>query len=262
MGTNKTALAGLGLVAAGLLACQGKDEQERPGGITIGAPSGPVASPQGHGGDDSDSTIDGSIEGVVVQLLNDSFSSTSAFPGGAEVTIASPDNSASVESRYDGVEFVADGDVFGERWVYVEPDDQSAYPTITAHRLDRIEASIPVVARTVLEQIFQNLTTPADLNRGRAQFLLRVVDSADNGVPGVVADSFAASVPVIAYKEDAIWAAYLDATTAEGLAFVPNLEAPGYPGQITTVVLTGAIDMEVDVRLARGAVTVFTVVVP
>lgn len=250
------------LACSGLCGCQEKAEEERPGGIMIGGPSAPTGTPSGQGGDEGDPTAAGTVEGVVVQFLNDSFDSTTTFPGVAGISMASPFGGTAVETTYDGVDFVAEGDVIGERWVLIDPDDDSAFPTMTHQNFGEEEASLPVVPRAVLEQIFQNLTTPAELNTSRAQLLLRVVDTSGEGVVGVQADSLATGVQIVAYKEDGVWPAYLDATTEEGLTFVPNLEAPAFPGQVLLAVLAGAIDEEVEVRLVRGAITVVTVVVP
>lgn len=261
MSSNNSGLICSGLAICVLLSCQPKEEKERPGSITIGGAPGPAATPQQPNDDNPDPTTDGTIEGAVVQFLGDSFNSTTAFPGSAEVTITGLGSSASVETTYDGVDFVAEGAVFGDRWVYVEPEDETAFPTITWQRLGDAEASIPVVPRTVLDEIFQNITTPVAFNRARAHFLLRVIESGGGGVSGVVADGFAAP-QTVAYKQGASWPDYLDATTQDGIALVPNLEAPAYPGQVTTMVLTGAINEEIDVRLALGAITVITVVMP
>lgn len=263
MSARTSAFVRFGLLCFVLSSCQEKDEAERPSSITIGGgPTAPTGTPQGQGGDDGDPSATGTARGVVVQFLNDSFDGATAFPGVAAISIASPSGSSSVETNYDGVDFAAEGEVLGERWVFVEPDDSSAFPTITLQEFGSEEASVPVVPRAVLEQIFQNLTTPAELNSARAQLLFRVVDSSGNSVSGVEADSFVIGEQSVAYKEGAIWAGYLEATTEEGLALVPNLPASAFPGQILTAVLTGAIDEEVDVRLVRGAITVVTVVVP
>lgn len=263
MVAKTSAFVGFGLLCVGLSSCQEKEEQQRPSGITIGGgPTPPTANPEGQGGDDGTPTTIGTVEGVVVQFLDDSFENTTVFPGVADVTVASVSGSLPAEARYDGVDFVIDGEVVGKRWLLVEPDDSSAFPTMTLHELGSEEASVPVVPRAVLDEIFQNLTTPEDLNTARAQLVFRVVDSLGNGVSGVEADSFVIGDQSVSYRDDAVWAGYLDETTEEGLALVPNLEAPAFPGQVLTAVLTGAIDEEVEVRIVRGAITVITVVVP
>lgn len=246
----------------GLLGCQEKAEEERPGGINIGTPGSPIGKPGGEGGASDNPSEDGTIRGVVVQYLSDSFASTTAFPGRAQLRIASSSGSDSVDVAYDGVDFVAEGDVLGARWVLVEPDEASALATLTLQEFGSIGARVPVTPRAVLDQIFQNITTPVELNTARAHLLVRVVDGAGIGVAGVATSSFASGAQIIAYKEDAAWPAYLEATTEAGLAFVPNLQAPPFPGQALTVVLTGAIDEEIEARIITGAVTVVTVVAP
>lgn len=246
-----------------LLGCQEKTEEERPSGINIGTPASPTGKPGGQGGaSDDNPSADGTARGVVVQYLSDSFSSTTAFPGRAEVRIASSAGGDSVDVAYDGVDFIAEGEVQGARWVLVDPDEESAFATLTRQDFGALRAAVPVTPRAVLDQIFQNITTPVELNTARAQLLVRVVDTAGSGVAGVATSSFASGAQIVAYKEDAAWPSYLEATTEAGLAFVPNLQAPPFPGQTLSVVLTGAIDEEVEARIITGAITVITVVVP
>lgn len=245
-----------------LCGCQEKEEEERPGSINIGGPGSPTGTQNGGGGEAGDPVDSGVVEGVVVQYLSDAFAATTAFPGRAELRIASPSGTDSVDVTYDGVDFVAEGELLGGRWVLVDPDDASVLPTLTWQEFGSSRATVPVAPRAVLDQIFQNITTPVELNTARAQLLVRVVDSAGNGVEGVSTNSFASGAQIVAYKEDAVWPAYLEATTQAGLAFVPNLQAPAFPGQVVTVVLTGSVDEEVEGRLVNGAVTVITVVVP
>lgn len=255
-------LLGAVVLLFGLLGCQEKAEEDRPGGINIGTPGAPIGKPGGQGGAVDNPSEDGTVRGVVVQYLSDSFAATTAYPGRANVRIADSSGRSVVDVDYDGVDFLAEGEVLGRRWVLVDPDEDSMLTTLTMQNFGAMLAIVPVTPRAVLDQIFQNITTPVELNNARAHLLVRVVDSAGRGVAGVATNSFAGSAQVIAYKEDAVWPSYLEATTEAGLAFVPNLQAPPFPGQLVTVVLTGAIDEEVEGRLVTGAITVINVVVP
>lgn len=244
------------------LACDGGEAPARPGGIDSGATPGPRAGTEGDGGEGGAPSGEGTVEGVVVQYSDDSFLSTSPFRGAADITFLNSTGTSQVGVRYDGNSFAGQGMILGQNWIYVEPDDASGYPTMTAQTVTEEGFEAPVISRALLDDIFLNLTTAAELEPNRAQLMLLVVDESGNPVPGVEADPFAARPPFVAYKQNANWVSYLDETTSDGLVFVPNLEALAFPGQAVQVILSGAVDAELDVRLARGAITLMTHVVP
>jgi hypothetical protein len=239
----------------------GSEEPERPDSVGIGGPVGVIGSGSGDGGEEGGGT-DGAATGQVVQFVDDSFSGVTAYVGLSVVSIASTDGRSAVDGEYDGAEFVVEGNVVGRRWVQASPiDDATRYPTITQQDFGEDASSVPVVQRVVLDQVFQGLTSPAEMVATRAQLVVRIVDGSGVGIAAVKANIFASN-PNIAYSDDGLWQSFGDATTSDGLILVSNLEASPFPGQAIQVLLTGAVEAEREARIAGGAITVLTVVVP
>ncbi len=263
VGISRGRCVGFSLAALfSLPACSDGEAPARPAAIEGGGTVAPRPGDDGMGGEGGTASGEGTVEGVVVQYRDDSFRTTAPFVSAADVTFLSPMGTTRTLARYDGRSLVGEGAVLGDRWIHVATDDGSGYPTLTAEEVPTRDFEAKVVPAPVLDEIFVNLTTAAELDVSRAQLLILIVDADGNPVSGVDVDPIAARPQFVAYKQGSSWVDYLDETTGEGLAFVPNLEALAFPGQSVQVVLTGAIDGELDVRLARGAITMMTHVVP
>jgi hypothetical protein len=144
-------------------------------------------------------------------------------------------------------------------WFLVTPAAGSgALPTITP--IDTRSATsnalkVGVARSTDVEGIFLNLGT--DLGLGRAQVVLRVVDSQNRSVTGVKA---ALTAEVTAYRMAGAWVKDGAGTDDSGMIFLGNVQA-GSAITTVTVALSGAASARVDVAIMAGATTVVTAIV-
>ena len=115
---------------------------------------------------------------------------------------------------------------------------------------------MPLVSNGVIEDIFASSLTGVP-STAAAQVVIQILDTTGVGIGGVRVQIVGAEF--VAYADQTSWISSLDRTTASGLAFVGNLPASDFPGQIVTITLTGTVQRALPARIAQGAVTVLRV---
>lgn len=219
---------------------------------------GPIGG--GDGGAPGDNVSDWS--GQVRTFRDDNFdpAETMLFTGVAQVS-AIGRSGIRVGGRYDGSSFELQNVLkTASNWFLVEPtNDASLLPTLSVIDTRSAKADeliVGVVRELEVERIFQ-LSLAGEPAAGRAQVVLRVVDTQGRSVPGVVAQLAA---EVIAYRLEQTWDASEGASTDEsGLIFLGNVPATSSLGS-ASVNLAGAASGRVDLRVRAGTVTVVTAI--
>jgi hypothetical protein len=199
------------------------------------------------------------LSGDVGLLTEDTFTQVIAFTETA--TVFGEGSGARVSGSYDGTDFtLADVLVGSSVFMAVRPADTTlTFDTISDVDTTPASVTLPVVQRSVIEDIFLSLTTPTQVATGAAQIVVRVIGTDGVPVPGVGIG--APSAELVAYSTLGSWSDTETATDVSGLAVIGNIVAASFPGGDLTLRLTGAVQLDESVRVARGFVTLVNVVV-
>lgn len=250
------------------VACSGVDDDRPPlapgCSVDCGQPGkgGPGA---GSGGSDGSGGMGGApvatdLTGVVVAMNDEAFAQTAAFSGAATVFAESPTLAQGVSGTYDGASFsLADALQDRRAWVAVRPDDVAAFiDTISYQDTTETSVTAPLVSRALLQEIYFNLSTPAELAANAAQLVVRVFEANGAGVVGVTANTTAGTFA--AYSADGTFSETETVTDGQGIIILGNIAATRFPGSEFVLRLGGAAEAELTVRIAQGAVTLVDVV--
>ncbi len=199
------------------------------------------------------------LSGDVGLVTDDTF--TQAIPFTETATVFGEGSGARVSGSYDGIDFtLADVLVGSSVSMAVRPADTTlAFDTISDADTTPASVTLPVVQRSVIEDIFLSLPTPTQVASGAAQIVVRVIGTDGVPIPGVGIG--ASSAELVAYSTLGSWSDTETATDVSGLAVVGNIVAASFPGGDLTLRLTGAVKLDESVRVARGFVTLVNVVV-
>jgi hypothetical protein len=199
------------------------------------------------------------LSGDVELLIEDTF--LQSIPFTETATVFGEGEGASVSGSYDGTDFTLANVLVGNGVsMAVRPDDTLvAFGTISDADTTRASVSLPLVQRSVIEDIYQSLTTPTEVATTAAHLVVRVIGADGVPVPGVTIT--APSAELVAYSTAGSWSDTEIVTDVSGLAVVGNMAALSFPGGETTLRLTGAVTVDEPVRVARGFVTLVRVVV-
>lgn len=275
-------LAGLAFSAAAcaaalLAACE--EPTERDPVVCLGKCGYPADEggglPQGgRGGDDEGEGGEaGESDGVTltsnVLLLNDlDFRNGGPFTDSAEIRVQKA-GGGSVTGNWNGtdpfrIENVLEGRAI---WALGTPSaalNNDALATLEPVRTDNpnsdgvVEADpFALVRASVMDNIYDLLTVPITLDRGRAQIVLRLVNDAGSGRAGVRVTAQNAEVVIYAAS-----GGFSDAemqTDNTGLVVLANTPASAWPGSLVSVSFAGADTGAADLRVVAGAVTVVSV---
>ena len=116
-----------------------------------------------------------------------------------------------------------------------------------------------VMRRSVMEDIANVAFTSGEIDPSRGHAIISFVDAQGNGVPGVRLRFPTPDDASIAYDTGDIYSDQFDETSSRGTVVLLNLAASPYPGGPTNVIAdVGGEDYNLDIRIARGSVTVVT----
>lgn len=161
---------------------------------------------------------------------------------------------------YDGAAFEATGvEARVNTWFAAQPkNDATTLMTITQHDGTKAGLEVPLVQRSVLEDILGGLLNPATISSTGAQLIVRLVD--ESGEPIGQARPQVIGGPNIAYSDSGVWTDSEDATSDDGLFLSYNIPSSSLPGQTVKLIISGSVSDEFTVPIAAGAVTVATLV--
>lgn len=220
-----------------------------------GGPTNP-----GQGGADSGGDQTGTATGRVLQYTDDFFDDGVTYARPAKVS-AMGTSSARVSADYEGASFeLEDVRKTASNWFMVEPEQGSGMlPTITPvdTRLRLNDLGVGLTSERLIDGIFQQSLASTERSDGRAQIVMRVIDTKGSALEGVQATF---TTELIAYRDGDTWLTEAVATDETGMIFFGNVAASV---ALTTVkiVLTGAVTAQVEVTIAAGATTVVSAVV-
>jgi hypothetical protein len=240
-----------------------------PGDEGSGLPQGG----RGGGGDDNEGGEAGDSDGVTltsnVLLLNDlDFRNGGPFTDSAEIRIQKA-GGGTVTGSWNGNEPFRIQNVQEGRavWALGTPAaalNHDALPTLEPVRTDNpnsegvVEADpFALVRASTMENIYDLLTLPITLDSARAQVVLRVVNGAGVGIPGVRVT--APSAGVVIYAASGAFSDAETQTDVTGLVVLANAPAGAWPGSLLSVSFAGTETGAAELRAIAGAVTVVSV---
>lgn len=242
--------------------------------IPLPLPTSPGSGSGGTAGSGGASGSTGEISGTVLEVASEDLVSTTSLQGEVDIRAASAtqdDEDIVVQPGIDG-SYRLQGIVRGEGvWVEVGSfEDPPIEPFMdTVQVVDSRRAGVTdlhVVRTDMLRDLARTsfLNGIVDLDLARAHLIIRFVDSDGEPVEGITITFPDPQNVATAYDAGDIYSDALDATSARGMAILLNLDAPAWPGSALTIVADrgGSDQLSAPVRLARGAVTVVSAVVP
>ncbi len=251
------------LVSGSHFACSA-DETERPP-VQDGGVGGP-AGPGGGEGGDSGNGVDGSdtVSGKLMLFRDDTFSSEAAgliaYAQPSQVHLFDEGIRAFESFDYDGATFEAtDVEARAGTWFAVQPkNDATTLMTLTRHDASQTGLQLPLVQRSVLEEILGGLANPATISSTSAQLIVHLVDRA--GEPIGQARPQVIGGPNMAYLASGFWTDSDDETSDDGMFLSYNIPSSSLPGQTVKLIISGSVSSEFTVPIAAGAVTVATLI--
>ncbi len=225
-----------------------------PGGVSGGTGGGTGAAGAPNGETTTLSGTVGRLSGVSFQRIVD-------FPQLA--VVYGPGRRAfSVSAPYDGASFTLSGVQRDSSIVLaVRPESTATvFDTFSEADTTQTRVTLPVVERSLLEDIFLSLSTPTQVAPRAAQVVLRVVGP--NGEPLAGASVVGATAELVAYSVGGTFSDTETLADGEGLIVLGNVPAPAFPGsELVLRVRRGATTFDETVRVARGFVTLARAVV-
>jgi len=202
------------------------------------------------------------VSGKVIQFADDYFDQGPLFSSRAKVSAAG-ENGGRVSADYDGASFHFDAVLEAPaNWFLVEPEGQTALPTLTAvdtRSLGGSPMTLGVATNDALRQIFLNSGTDASLQR--AQLEVHVLDAQQRSLSGV-RGTLSLPAEVTQYRMAATWVPDAQSVTDDsGMLFFGNVAA-GTELTAATLILSGSTSSRLTVELKTGALTVVTVIAP
>jgi hypothetical protein len=275
-------------------ACQ--EEGKRPGAIgacgedCVGGPSpvlNPPAGTPGGGGSAStggnggganagtagsagssslESTLSGSIEALAANLTPDPNVNGTVKVQAAGVTLGQ----VSVTSDPSGAFRLAGVSAADPLWVGVGLfTGEQASPFVDTLQPISTPLSLPVqllvMRRSALQEIVGNgfLVNATELDSTRGHVILRFIDDQRQGISGATLVSPNPTTTSVAYDAGESYSDQRTETDLRGTMVLLNLASGAYPGTASTIAVRAlGTQYNLDVRIATGAVTIVTKVIP
>jgi hypothetical protein len=257
-------------LAAGLffaaLGCS-EDHDDRPPVRTCtgcGVPG--RGGPQGSGGTSSDGGLGEGGAGepltfTVARYEGDDFEITAPYAGKATLRGERSDG-GSVRGTWTGSGSVTLERLAEEAFVLVTPSDETddAWPTMfrLPERVEVEPVTLPLVRRTVIDQSFSLPPLPLEPVEGRAQVVFQISD-AETRKPLAGATVSASGAEAVLYADGGTFSDAVTETDPTGLVLIANVPAAGWPGQLSTLTVSGAALGSVPYRAVADAISVVRV---
>lgn len=227
--------------------CSGPDCAVPPGGR---APA--TGGTDGAAGAPGDERL--SLTGSVIQYTEDQFVQVASFAAPGTIQVLEPSGGVALGDFSGGSFVVPDVEAAPALWTLAEPASSALhFATWTLIDTRPAELTLPVVARSVMDDILNVLTVPAVPLAGTAQVVLRIVAPNGMGREGVIVAAPAAQLVV--YAAAGTWSETEPTTDATGFVVLANVAASGVPGNDMQVALGGAATGQYTVRVANDALT-------
>jgi hypothetical protein len=271
------------IVACLIAGCERDEERPRvlgcaSGRCTPGLVAGPGAGSDGGSGSDADATDAGgndagvsagtTVTGRVAVMNGETFEPAITTPLlEPTLVVAEAARGGFVEMTARAAEYTLSGiAIAADTWFVVTPDAVSdVAPTLqrvdtrAAAGSNGVAADLLAVRFSSLDVVLNVLTIPAERLPGRAHAVLRIVDAAGVPLRGVRANSRADEV--VAYDAGQTYSDAVEGTDARGVIVLANVAALPLPGSDHGRQLSGAVEGNVSLRLARDAITFAVVAV-
>ena len=244
-------------------ACTADDCTPLPGSGVPGSGvpgSGSGGSPSGAGGGGGDGEVV-TVTGAILQYSEDQFLQPTSFTGPGELEVFETSGARSVGTFTDGSFTLPEVPAGAPLWLLARPaSDALHFPTWTfLEARDDIQVTVPLVQRSVVEEIMSTLTVPGVPLQGTAQVVLRVLDANQIPVEGVTVAAPAAQLVV--YGASGTWSETEVSTDSTGLVLLGNVAASSTPGNDLEVILSGAGSGSFALRVANDTATFVHLVV-
>lgn len=242
-------------------ACSGEDP-ERPPLANTGSSAGPIGNgSQGGGSEDSDSDPTAEVvSGRVYSIETDNLflDTGNSYTTASTIHVFDVDLRGSETFDYDGTSFEATGiETRAGTWLAAQPiNDSNLLPTITQQDTRLSGLGLPVLQRSVLNEILSSLVTPATFGTAAAALVVRLVDA--EGLPISKARPQVVGGTDLVFRDSGFWNDGVDETSEDGIFLCYNIPSSSLPGQTVKLLLSGSIADEFTLPIAAGAVTIVT----
>lgn len=235
------------------------DECGVPPGSGISASGGGTGS-GGQGGSSGDELV--TLTGSILQHTEDQFLQPSSFTGPGLLEAFGPNGSLREGTFVDGTFTLPDVRASQSLWVLARPASEALhFPTWTfVNASSDVQVSVPVVLRSVIEEIMNAITVPAVPLQGTAQVVLRVLDANRAPLEGVTVAAPAAQLVI--YGALGTWSETEVGTDPTGLVVLGNVSASAVPGNELEITLGGAGSGSFVLRVANDTLTFVHLVLP
>ena len=251
------------------------EDDERPATIdpgTLGVGGGTVGGGAGGtgGGPSEGGTIlptDGGstdLEATVVVVTGDEFDLVTDFGGTANVVaeaaaggvvVGTYDGAAGIPAELSGV-LAFPGTWVGAQQTTGSQDVMNGFWPVDTSTEAKVQ--VPVVLRSVVDQIFSLLLAANLADPQRAQVILQFTDAAGATLAGVGVS--APGTAVAAFRAGGTWSDNVTETDSSGLVAVLNVDALEFPGSVQDLSFTvDGVERAVPVRTASDTVTIAAV---
>lgn len=242
-------------------ACSGEDDDRPPpapicSGSDCAVPPGSTAPGTGGGGGTAGAPGGEriSLTGSVIQYTEDQFVQVSPFTAPGTVLVLQPSGGLATGDFSNGSFVVPDVESGPALWTLTQPASGALhFDTWALIDTRPAELIIPVVARSVLDDILSVLTVPAVPIAGTAQVVLRVVGPDGTGREGITVVAPAAQLVI--YASSGTWSETEPATDETGFVVLANVAASDVPGNDMQVALSGAANAQYTIHVANDTLT-------
>lgn len=249
------------MVATGLPACSGEDPERPPLGDTSST-GGVVTQGGGGNGEGSGGTTSTTdvVSGRIYTLETDNLflGTGTTYTTASTVYVFDADLKGNETFDYDGAAFEATGiEARADTWFAAQPvNDTTMLPTISMQDSSLTGLGLPVLERSVLNEILASLVTPATFGSAAAALVVRLVDA--TGAPISKARPQVVGGTDLIFRDSGFWSDSVDETSDDGIFLCYNIPSGSLPGQTVKLLLSGSISDEFTLPVAAGAVTVVT----
>lgn len=235
-------------------ACTGDDcgGPAAPGTPGSGGTTGAGGTDSGGAGGEDRVTLAGSI----VQYTETQFVQVTGFAGPGTLEVHGDAGLLTEGSFTQGSFTLPEIDATPVVWALARPDSEAIhFPTWSAlPATASTQLTVPLLPRSLVEEVMNALAVPAIPAQGTAQVLLRILDANQAPVEGVVVAAPAAQL--VLYAAQGTWSDVENQTDLTGLVLLGNVAASAPPGNDLQLTLSGAASGSALVRVANDTATV------
>ncbi len=232
------------------------------GGVGLPGSGGSAGTGGGEAGLGANAGEGVTLEGDLLVVNDFDFQSALKLTDPGTTISAEGQAGVVVTTRYDGVGPYVLEQVLSakEVWVLaVPPQGSIALPTLgpvdttQPDENGSVGVDFTLVESDLIDIILNLLTVPTARNPERASAVLKVTNA--QGAPLAGVSVLDPSAEVVVYGASGTFSDTATATDGSGLVLLVNLPASAWPGSLSGVSFSGALEGGADVRVVAGAVT-------